>query len=100
AQPPGKTVTSVEQAVVAAESLGFPVLVRPSYVLGGRAMEIVYNEAELREYMEKAVKVNPDHPVLVDRYMVGVEAEVDAICDGENVLIPGIMEHIERAGVH
>lgn len=100
AQPPGKTVTSVEQAVVAAEALGFPVLVRPSYVLGGRAMEIVYNQSELLEYMEKAVKVNPDHPVLVDRYMVGVEAEVDAICDGENVLIPGIMEHIERAGVH
>lgn len=100
AQPPGKTVTSVEEAVVAAEGLGFPVLVRPSYVLGGRAMEIVYNQSELLEYMEKAVKVNPDHPVLVDRYMVGTEAEVDAICDGENVLIPGIMEHIERAGVH
>ncbi len=100
AQPPGKTVTSVEEAVVAAEGLGFPVLVRPSYVLGGRAMEIVYNQEELLEYMEKAVKVNPDHPVLVDRYMVGTEAEVDAICDGENVLIPGIMEHIERAGVH
>jgi carbamoyl-phosphate synthase large subunit len=100
AQPPGKTVTSVEEAVVAAESLGFPVLVRPSYVLGGRAMEIVYNQEELLEYMEKAVRVNPEHPVLVDRYMVGTEAEVDAICDGENVLIPGIMEHIERAGVH
>ncbi|MCM3472377.1 carbamoyl-phosphate synthase large subunit [Brevibacillus borstelensis] len=100
AQPPGKTVTSVQEAVVAAEELGFPVLVRPSYVLGGRAMEIVYNNDELLEYMEKAVKVNPDHPVLVDRYMVGTEAEVDAICDGENVLIPGIMEHIERAGVH
>jgi len=100
AQPPGKTVTTVEQAVVAAEELGYPVLVRPSYVLGGRAMEIVYNQAELLEYMEKAVKINPDHPVLVDRYLVGVEAEVDAICDGENVLIPGIMEHIERAGVH
>ncbi|MFY0545323.1 carbamoyl-phosphate synthase large subunit [Brevibacillus sp. H7] len=100
AQPPGKTVTSVEEAVVAAEGLGFPVLVRPSYVLGGRAMEIVYNQEELLEYMEKAVRVNPEHPVLVDRYMVGTEAEVDAICDGENVLIPGIMEHIERAGVH
>ncbi|WP_232698424.1 carbamoyl-phosphate synthase large subunit [Brevibacillus daliensis] len=100
AQPPGKTVTSVEEAVVVAEHLGFPVLVRPSYVLGGRAMEIVYNEEELREYMVKAVKVNPNHPVLIDRYMQGIEAEVDAICDGENVLIPGIMEHIERAGVH
>ena len=100
AQPPGTTVVSVDEAVAAAESLGFPVLVRPSYVLGGRAMEIVYNHAELLEYMEKAVKVNPDHPVLIDRYMVGIEAEVDAICDGEQVLIPGIMEHIERAGVH
>ncbi|ATO48087.1 carbamoyl-phosphate synthase large subunit [Brevibacillus laterosporus] len=100
AQPPGKTVTSVEEAVVAADSLGFPVLVRPSYVLGGRAMEIVYNEEELISYMKKAVKVNPEHPVLIDRYMLGIEAEVDGICDGENVLIPGIMEHIERAGVH
>ncbi|QDX95127.1 carbamoyl-phosphate synthase large subunit [Brevibacillus laterosporus] len=100
AQPPGKTVTSVEEAVVAADMLGFPVLVRPSYVLGGRAMEIVYNEEELISYMKKAVKVNPEHPVLIDRYMLGIEAEVDAICDGENVLIPGIMEHIERAGVH
>ncbi|MBA4533659.1 carbamoyl-phosphate synthase large subunit [Brevibacillus halotolerans] len=100
AQPPGKTVTSVEEAVVAADLLGFPVLVRPSYVLGGRAMEIVYNEEELISYMKKAVKVNPEHPVLIDRYMLGIEAEVDAICDGENVLIPGIMEHIERAGVH
>jgi len=100
AQPPGKTVTSVEGAIAAAEGLGFPVLVRPSYVLGGRAMEIVYNEQELVSYMEQAVKVNPEHPVLIDRYMLGIEAEVDAICDGENVLIPGIMEHIERAGVH
>ncbi|MBO8162308.1 MAG: carbamoyl-phosphate synthase large subunit [Brevibacillus sp.] len=100
AQPPGKTVTSVEEAVGAAESLGFPVLVRPSYVLGGRAMEIVYTQEELLAYMEQAVKVNPEHPVLIDRYMMGVEAEVDAIADGEHVLIPGIMEHIERAGVH
>ncbi|HZG16746.1 MAG TPA: carbamoyl-phosphate synthase large subunit [Candidatus Bathyarchaeia archaeon] len=100
AQPPGKTVTSVEGAIAAAEGLGFPVLVRPSYVLGGRAMEIVYNEQELVSYMEQAVKVNPEHPVLIDRYMLGIETEVDAICDGENVLIPGIMEHIERAGVH
>jgi len=100
AQPPGKTVTSVAEAVEAAKDLGFPTLVRPSYVLGGRAMEIVYNEQELISYMEQAVKVNPEHPVLIDRYMLGTEAEVDAICDGENVLIPGIMEHIERAGVH
>jgi len=100
AQPPGKTVTSVEAAVVTANELGFPVLVRPSYVLGGRAMEIVYNQDELLGYMEHAVKINPQHPVLIDRYLLGKEVEVDAICDGEEVLIPGIMEHIERAGVH
>jgi len=100
AQPPGTTVTSVEEAVGAASSLGYPVLVRPSYVLGGRAMEIVYNDQELLSYMEQAVKINPEHPVLIDRYMQGKEAEVDAICDGETVLIPGIMEHVERAGVH
>ncbi|CEH32071.1 carbamoyl phosphate synthase large subunit [Aneurinibacillus migulanus] len=100
AQPPGKTVTTVEAAVEAADSLGYPVLVRPSYVLGGRAMEIVYNEQELLTYMREAVKINPDHPVLVDTYLMGAEVEVDAISDGENVLIPGIMEHIERAGVH
>ncbi|WCN39018.1 carbamoyl-phosphate synthase large subunit [Aneurinibacillus uraniidurans] len=100
AQPPGKTVTSVEAAVTAANELGYPVLVRPSYVLGGRAMEIVYNESELLTYMKEAVKINPDHPVLVDTYLMGAEVEVDGISDGENVLIPGIMEHIERAGVH
>jgi carbamoyl-phosphate synthase large subunit len=100
AQPPGTTVTSVEEAVGAAAKLGYPVLVRPSYVLGGRAMEIVYNDNELLSYMKEAVKINPEHPVLIDRYMLGKEAEVDAICDGETVLIPGIMEHVERAGVH
>jgi len=100
AQPPGTTVTSVGEAVGAAAKLGYPVLVRPSYVLGGRAMEIVYNDQELLSYMEQAVKINPEHPVLIDRYMLGKEAEVDAICDGETVLIPGIMEHVERAGVH
>ncbi|MBA4494217.1 carbamoyl-phosphate synthase large subunit [Paenactinomyces guangxiensis] len=100
AQPPGAAVTSVEAAVETASRLGYPVLVRPSYVLGGRAMEIVYSEKELRSYMEAAVKVNPEHPVLIDRYLLGKELEVDAICDGEEVLIPGIMEHIERAGVH
>ena len=99
-QPPGTAVTSVDEAVEAARILGYPVLVRPSYVLGGRAMEIVHNEMELRSYMEQAVKVNPEHPVLIDRYLLGKEVEVDAICDGERVLIPGIMEHIERAGVH
>ncbi|HEY4554438.1 MAG TPA: carbamoyl-phosphate synthase large subunit [Bacillaceae bacterium] len=99
-QPKGKTAFSVEEAVKIADHIGYPVLVRPSYVLGGRAMEIVYEQKELLHYMENAVKVNPEHPVLVDRYLVGKEIEVDAISDGENVLIPGIMEHIERAGVH
>ncbi|MFC5450152.1 carbamoyl-phosphate synthase large subunit [Paenibacillus aestuarii] len=100
AQPPGGTVTSVDQAVGTAAQFGYPVLVRPSYVLGGRAMEIVYSDAELLSYMEYAVKINPEHPVLIDRYMLGKEVEVDAICDKETVLIPGIMEHVERAGVH
>jgi carbamoyl-phosphate synthase large subunit len=100
AQPPGAAVTSIEAAVETAKKLGYPVLVRPSYVLGGRAMQIVYNEQELRNYMVEAVKVNPEHPVLIDRYLQGKELEVDAICDGETVVIPGIMEHIERAGVH
>ncbi|KXT78887.1 carbamoyl-phosphate synthase large subunit [Streptococcus sp. DD13] len=99
-QPPGQTATNEEEAVEAARKIGFPVLVRPSYVLGGRAMEIVENEQDLRSYMRTAVKASPDHPVLVDSYIVGQECEVDAISDGTNVLIPGIMEHIERAGVH
>lgn len=99
-QPIGATATNEEEAVANAIEIGYPVLVRPSYVLGGRAMEIVDNEADLRNYMQTAVKASPDHPVLVDSYLLGRECEVDAICDGENVLIPGIMEHIERAGVH
>ena len=100
ARPQGASVTNVEDAVKAAEKIGYPSMVRPSYVLGGRAMEIVYNENELRDYMQRAVKVTPDHPVLIDHYMQGTEVEVDAIADGETVVIPGIMEHIERAGVH
>ncbi|MET3575229.1 carbamoyl-phosphate synthase large subunit [Bhargavaea ullalensis] len=99
-QPLGKTAVSSPEAAVIANDIGYPVLVRPSYVLGGRAMEIVYNEEELLHYMDHAVEASPEHPVLIDRYLTGKEIEVDAICDGENVLIPGIMEHIERAGVH
>jgi carbamoyl-phosphate synthase large subunit len=99
-QPLGRTATSVAEAVEIASNIGYPVLVRPSYVLGGRAMEIVYFKEELLRYMENATRVNPKHPVLIDRYLIGKEIEVDAICDGETVVIPGIMEHIERAGVH
>ncbi|UTR15162.1 carbamoyl-phosphate synthase large subunit [Salipaludibacillus sp. LMS25] len=99
-QPLGKTATSVDGAINIANMIGYPVLVRPSYVLGGRAMEIVYNEQDLLTYMERAVKVNKKHPVLIDRYLTGKEIEVDAISDGETVVIPGVMEHIERAGVH
>ena len=99
-RPQGISVTNLDDAVTGAAKIGYPVMVRPSYVLGGRAMEIVYNEAELRDYMSRAVKVTPDHPVLVDRYMQGTEVEVDGISDGVDVVIPGIMEHVERAGVH
>jgi len=99
-RPQGKTVFSSEEAVEAAESLGYPVLVRPSYVLGGQGMEIAWDEKDIREYMSIIGRVKQEHPILVDKYLVGKEIEVDAISDGEDVLIPGIMEHIERAGVH
>jgi len=99
-QPPGAGVTSLDEGLKVAELIGYPVLVRPSYVLGGRAMEIVYNATELVRYMGLAMELNTGKPVLIDKYLQGKEAEVDAIGDGQDVLIPGIMEHIERAGVH
>jgi carbamoyl-phosphate synthase large subunit len=99
-QPKGSTATSTDEAIGKAKELGFPVIIRPSYVIGGRAMEIVYNEQDLLYYMNNAVKASPEHPVLIDRYMTGKELEVDALCDGKDVFIPGIMEHIEKAGVH
>ncbi len=99
-QPPGAAVLRVEDAIHTAEALGYPVLVRPSYVLGGRAMEIVQNPTELARFVQAAAEVADGKPILIDKYLEGKEVEVDAICDGESVLIPGIMEHIERAGVH
>ncbi|EAZ9233721.1 carbamoyl phosphate synthase large subunit, partial [Salmonella enterica] len=100
-QPANATVTAIEQAVEKAKEIGYPLVVRPSYVLGGRAMEIVYDEADLRRYFQTAVSVSNDAPVLLDRFLDdAVEVDVDAICDGEMVLIGGIMEHIEQAGVH
>ena len=99
-RPPGKTGFSMEDARKIAGEIGFPLLIRPSYVLGGRAMEIVCNENELITYMKTAVKVSPKHPILVDKYINGIEIEVDAVSDGEDVFVPGIMEHVERAGVH
>ncbi|QMU09110.1 carbamoyl-phosphate synthase large subunit [Levilactobacillus suantsaii] len=99
-QPKGATASDEQTALAIADRIGYPVLVRPSYVLGGRAMEIVTQRADLDHYMHNAVRVSHDHPVLIDRYLVGQECEVDAICDGQTVLIPGIMEYIERAGVH
>jgi len=99
-QPPGAGVTSLEEGLKVAELIGYPVMVRPSFVLGGRAMEIVYNANELVRYIGLAMELNTGHPVLIDKYIQGKEVEVDAVGDGETVLIPGIMEHIERAGVH
>jgi len=99
-QPPGATVTSLDDAEAVANRIGYPVLVRPSYVLGGRAMEVVHSSDHLARYIRKQTNLTTEHPILIDKYLVGKEVEVDAICDGERVLIPGIMEHIERAGVH
>jgi len=99
-QPTGQAVTDIEEGVKVADSIGYPVLVRPSFVLGGRAMQIVANEESLRHYLQTAVEINTEQPVLVDKYIMGKELEVDAICDGEDVFVPGIMEHVERTGVH
>ena len=99
-QPPGVAVTDIEAGVRAAEEIGYPVLVRPSFVLGGRAMQIVSGEADMRHYLKTAVEVDVDKPVLVDKYIKGREVEVDAVCDGWDVFVPGIMELVERTGVH
>jgi carbamoyl-phosphate synthase large subunit len=100
-QPANGTATSVEEAIAIARQIGYPVIVRPSYVLGGRAMEIVYDEGDLREYVDRAVQASPDHPLLIDKFLEdATEIDVDAIADGETVVIGGIMEHIEEAGVH
>jgi carbamoyl-phosphate synthase large subunit len=100
-QPDSGTALSIAAAVDVAVSIGYPVMVRPSYVLGGRAMEIVYDELSLRDYMKRAVKASPEHPILIDRYLEdAIEVDVDVISDGNNVIVSGVMEHIEEAGVH
>ena len=96
----GQTVFTVEEALKAANELGYPVLVRPSYVLGGQGMQIAVSDEDVVEFMNIINRIKQDHPILVDKYLMGKEIEVDAVCDGENILIPGIMEHIERAGIH
>lgn len=99
-RPKGDTIFTVEEAKNVANRLGYPVLVRPSYVLGGQGMAIAYDDQEIEEFIKEINKIAQEHPILVDKYMLGKELEVDAICDGEDVLIPGIMEHLERAGIH
>ena len=99
-QPQGKAVTTIEDGVAAANEIGYPVLVRPSFVLGGRAMQIVADEEQLRHYLKTAVEIDEDKPVLVDKYIFGKEVEIDAICDGKDVFVPGIMELVERTGIH
>lgn len=99
-QPKGKAVTNIEDGIKAAEEIGYPVLVRPSYVLGGRAMQIVSNKKALEKYLKSAVEINTKQPVLVDKYITGKELEVDAVCDGKDVFVPGIMEHVEKTGIH
>lgn len=99
-QPKGRAVANFDEAKEAADELGYPVVVRPSYVTGGRAMKVIYDEAELSDYIKEAVSISPEYPVSVDKYIEGIEFEIDAICDKENIIIPGIMEHIERTGIH
>jgi carbamoyl-phosphate synthase large subunit len=99
-QPPGAAVRNAREALLTAQAIGYPVLIRPSYVLGGRGMEIIHNASDLLHYVAAAAELSSRHPFLIDKYLEGTEIEVDAVCDGERVLIPGIMEHVERAGVH
>ncbi len=99
-RPSGKTVFTTEEALEAANELGYPVLVRPSYVLGGQGMQIAVTDSDIREFMAVINRYHQEHPILVDKYLMGKEVEVDAVCDGEDILIPGIMEHVERAGIH
>ena len=99
-KPQGKAVTSIEEGIKVAQEIGYPVLVRPSYVLGGRAMQIVGSKKELEKYLKSAVEINKKQPVLVDKYIIGRELEVDAVCDGRDVFVPGIMEHVEKTGIH
>ena len=99
-QPRGEAVTNIEDGIKVAKEIGYPVLVRPSYVLGGRAMQIVSNQKALEKYLKTAVEINTEQPVLVDKYITGKELEVDAVCDGKDVFIPGIMEHVEKTGIH
>ena len=99
-RPQGGTVYTVEEAIAVANELGYPVLVRPSYVLGGQGMQIAINDKDIRQYIEIINQITQEHPILVDKYLMGKEIEVDAICDGEDIIIPGIMEHIEQAGIH
>ena len=99
-RPKGSTIFTVEEAKNVANKLGYPVLVRPSYVLGGQGMAIAYDDKEIEEYINEINEIAQEHPILIDKYILGKEVEVDAICDGDDILIPGIMEHLERAGVH
>ena len=99
-RPKGRAVWDVETGIKIAKEIGYPLLVRPSYVLGGQGMEICYEEINLIKYLQASFERDSENPVLIDKYLNGIEVEIDAICDGEDILIPGIMEHLERAGIH